>query len=149
MASVNKAILIGNLGKDPDLRYTPSGQAVASFSLATSERFKDKDGNWQERTDWHRVVFFGKLGEIAGEYLHKGSQVYVEGEIRYDKYTDKDGNERYSTQIICDEMQMLGAKPDGERRAAPTRQESAPRREAAPAKSNDFADDFADDDIPF
>jgi len=146
---VNKVILVGNLGNDPETKFTQSGTAVTSVSLATSSVWNNKEGEKQERTDWHRVVFFGKLGEIAGEYLHKGSQVYVEGEIRYDKYTDKDGNERYSTQIICDEMQMLGAKPDGERRAAPTRQESAPRREAAPAKSNDFADDFADDDIPF
>lgn len=165
---INKVILVGNLGNDPETKYTQGGMAVTKVSLATTSVRKDREGNTQERTEWHRVTFFGKLGEVAGEYLRKGSQVYVEGSIRYDKYTGQDGTERYSTDIIADEMQMLGGRAGeggggggrgefrggGERserpsRAPAARQESAPRREAAPAKSNDFADDFADDDIPF
>lgn len=162
---INKVILVGNLGDDPETKYTQGGMAVTKARLATTSVRKDREGNTQERTEWHRVTFFGKLGEIAGEYLRKGSQVYVEGSIRYDKYTGQDGVERYSTDIIADEMQMLGGRGEGggggggasrgggdrsERPArAPARQESAPRREAPAAKSNDFADDFADDDIPF
>jgi single-strand DNA-binding protein len=160
---INKVILVGNLGDDPETKYTQGGMAVTKARLATTSVRKDRDGNTQERTEWHRVTFFGKLGEIAGEYLRKGSQVYVEGSIRYDKYTGQDGVERYSTDIIADEMQMLGGRPGaegggrsesrgggGERSARPqARQESAPRREAPPAKSSSFADDFADDDIPF
>ena len=166
---INKVILVGNLGDDPETKYTQGGMAVTKARLATTSVRKDKDGNTQERTEWHRVTFFGKLGEIAGEYLRKGSQVYVEGSIRYDKYTGQDGVERYSTDIIADEMQMLGGRPGeggggggrGEfrgggdrserpsRAPAPARQESAPRREAPPAKSSSFNDDFADDDIPF
>ncbi|MBU8976507.1 MULTISPECIES: single-stranded DNA-binding protein [unclassified Lysobacter] len=164
---INKVILVGNLGDDPETKYTQGGMAVTKARLATTSVRKDRDGNTQERTEWHRVTFFGKLGEIAGEYLRKGSQVYVEGSIRYDKYTGQDGVERYSTDIIADEMQMLGGRPGegggggsrGEFRGggdrserparAPARQEAAPRREAPPAKSSSFADDFADDDIPF
>ncbi|MBF6022721.1 single-stranded DNA-binding protein [Lysobacter niastensis] len=165
---INKVILVGNLGNDPETKYTQGGMAVTKVSLATTSVRKDREGNTQERTEWHRVTFFGKLGEIAGEYLRKGSQVYVEGSIRYDKYTGQDGTERYSTDIIADEMQMLGGRAGegggggggggsrgeyrggGERQSRPpARQEAAPRREAPPAKSNDFADDFADDDIPF
>jgi single-strand DNA-binding protein len=161
---INKVILVGNLGDDPETKYTQGGMAVTKARLATTSVRKDRDGNTQERTEWHRVTFFGKLGEIAGEYLRKGSQVYVEGSIRYDKYTGQDGVERYSTDIIADEMQMLGGRPGGEGGASrseyrgrsergssrpPQRQESAPRREAPPAKSSSFADDFADDDIPF
>ena len=160
---INKVILVGNLGDDPETKYTQGGMAVTKARLATTSVRKDRDDNTQERTEWHRVTFFGKLGEIAGEYLRKGSQVYVEGSIRYDKYTGQDGVERYSTDIIADEMQMLGGRPGaegggrsesrgggGERSARPqARQESAPRREAPPAKSSSFADDFADDDIPF
>lgn len=163
---INKVILVGNLGDDPETKYTQGGMAVTKARLATTSVRKDRDGNTQERTEWHRVTFFGKLGEIAGEYLRKGSQVYVEGSIRYDKYTGQDGVERYSTDIIADEMQMLGGRPGGEggggsrseyrgggsgERSSrpPARQESAPRREAPPAKSSSFNDDFADDDIPF
>ena len=164
---INKVILVGNLGDDPETKYTQGGMAVTKARLATTSVRKDRDGNTQERTEWHRVTFFGKLGEIAGEYLRKGSQVYVEGSIRYDKYTGQDGVERYSTDIIADEMQMLGGRPGGEGGGGrseyrgggersergssrpPQRQESAPRREAPPAKSSSFADDFADDDIPF
>ena len=161
---INKVILVGNLGDDPETKYTQGGMAVTKARLATTSVRKDREGNTQERTEWHRVTFFGKLGEIAGEYLRKGSQVYVEGSIRYDKYTGQDGVERYSTDIIADEMQMLGGRGEGgggrsESRGGgerserpsrpPARQDSAPRREAPPAKSSSFADDFADDDIPF
>ncbi|HAI93176.1 MAG TPA: single-stranded DNA-binding protein, partial [Xanthomonadaceae bacterium] len=108
---INKVILVGNLGNDPDVKYTQSGAAVTTISVATSESWKDKQtGQMQDRTEWHRVKFFGKLAEIAGEYLRKGSQVYVEGSLRTDKYTDKNGTERYTTDIIANEMQMLGGR---------------------------------------
>src|SRR6187549_1468044 len=110
MASVNKVILIGNLGRDPETRYMPDGGAITNISVATTDTWKDKAGEKQEKTEWHRVAFFGRLAEIAGEYLKKGSQVYVEGRIRTRKYQDKDGNERYSTEIIGDRMQMLGSR---------------------------------------
>lgn len=108
MASLNKVMLIGNLGKDPEVRYTTSGQAVASFSLATSEKFKNKNGETEERTEWHRVVLWGRLAEIAGEYLSKGKTVYIEGRLQTRKWTDRDGNERYTTEIVADRMLMLG-----------------------------------------
>ncbi|KAF1709302.1 single-stranded DNA-binding protein [Pseudoxanthomonas kalamensis DSM 18571] len=153
---INKVILVGNLGNDPETRYTQGGMAVTRISLATTSVRKDRDGNTQERTEWHRVVFFGKLGEIVGEYLRKGSQVYVEGSIRYDKYTGQDGVEKYSTDIIADEMQMLGGRGDsagGDRSSRPQRQEhggaQGGQRRPAPAASPAPADDFADDDIPF
>ncbi|MBB1088086.1 single-stranded DNA-binding protein [Lysobacter sp. SG-8] len=159
---INKVILVGNLGNDPDMKYTQGGMAICTLSVATTSVRKDRDGNSQERTEWHRVKLFGKLGEIAGEYLRKGRQVYIEGSIRYDKFTGQDGQERYITEIVADEMQMLGGGEGGGRggnfgggaggdrpsRPAP-RQDSPARREAPPAKSNDFGDDFADDDIPF
>ena len=111
MASVNKVILVGNLGADPESRFTQSGGQITSIRIATSESWNDKQtGEKQERTEWHRIKFFGKLAEIAGEYLRKGSQVYVEGALRTDKYTDKDGIERFSTDIIANEMQMLGSR---------------------------------------
>ena len=165
---INKVILVGNLGNDPETKYTQGGMAVTSISLATTSVRKDKEGNTQERTEWHRVKFFGKLGEIAGEYLRKGSSVYVEGSIRYDKFTGQDGVEKYFTDIVADEMQMLGGRAEGgggggggggraergdrpQRSAPPQRQEGAPRRDSAPAgpAARDFGDDFADDDIPF
>jgi single-strand DNA-binding protein len=110
---INKVILVGNLGNDPETKYTQGGMAVTTISLATSSVRKDRDGNTQERTDWHRVKMFGKLGEIAAEYLRKGSQVYIEGSIRYDKFTGQDGVEKYFTDIIADEMQMLGGRGEG------------------------------------
>jgi len=106
--SVNKVILVGNLGKDPELRYTASGAAVATFSLATSERYKDRDGNSQEKTEWHNIVAWRQLAEICGKYLHKGRQVYIEGRIQTRSYDDRDGNKRYITEIVADQMQMLG-----------------------------------------
>ena len=112
MASVNKVILLGNLGRDPETRYTTGGDAVTNLSIATSEQWKDKNGEKQEKTEWHRVAFFGKLAEIAGEYLKKGSQVYVEGRLQTRKYTDKDGVEKYSTEIVGDRMQLIGGARD-------------------------------------
>jgi single-strand DNA-binding protein len=114
MAGVNKAIIIGNLGRDPEMRYTPSGVAVASFSVATSDEWKDKDtGNKQERTEWHRIVAWRGLGEVCGKYLQKGSQVYIEGKIQTKSWEDKDGIQRYATDIIAQNMQMLGGPKQG------------------------------------
>ncbi len=142
---VNKVILVGSLGNDPDVKYTQGGSCITRISLATNSQWKDKEGNKQERTDWHRVVFFGKLAEIAGEYLRKGSSVYVEGSLKYDKYTGQDGVEKYSTDIVANEMQMLGGKQEGQgggssgqRGGAPQRQQ--PQRQAPPA--DDFSDDI-------
>lgn len=152
MSIENHVALIGNVGKDPETRYTQGGMAITRISLATTSRRKDKDGNQQERTEWHRVVFFGKLGEIAGEYLKKGAKVAVSGSIRYDKFTGQDGIEKYSTDIVADQMQMLGGKPEGAggghggtRGGAPQRQ----RETQAPAREPDSYDDFTDDQIPF
>lgn len=139
---INKVILVGNLGNDPETKYTQGGMAITRISLATTSVRKDKDGNQQERTEWHRVKFFGKLAEIAGEYLRKGSSVYVEGSIRYDKYTDNVGVEKYSTDILADQMQMLGGKPDGgERGQRQERPQQQPQRQAPPM------DDFQDDPL--
>ena len=110
MASVNKVILVGNLGRDPEMRYLPSGEAVANLAIATTDKFKDKSGQMVEATEWHRVSFFGRTAEVCGQYLKKGSQVYVEGSIRTRKYTDKDGVEKYATEIRGDRMQMLGSR---------------------------------------
>jgi single-strand DNA-binding protein len=170
---VNKVILIGNLGNDPEMKYTQGGMAICTLSLATTSVRKDKDGNQQEKTEWHRVKLFGKLGEIAGEYLKKGRSVYIEGSIRYDKFTGQDGVEKYFTDIVADEMQMLGGG-EGQRGGGSEgggyqqrsggggggygggsggdRQQRAPaqRREpaAAPEKPN-FDEVPFDDDIPF
>ncbi|GAB4404666.1 MAG: single-stranded DNA-binding protein [Rhodoferax sp.] len=110
MASVNKVILIGNLGRDPEIRYLPSGDPVANITIATSSRYKSKTGEMTEETEWHRVTFFGRLAEIAGQYLKKGRPVYIEGRIKTRKYTDKDGIEKYATDIIANEMQLLGSR---------------------------------------
>lgn len=112
MASVNKVILIGNLGKDPDLRYTPSGQAVATFSLATNERYKDKDGQMVDRTEWHNIVVWGKQAETAKEYLKKGRQIFVEGRISYRTYDDREGNKRYITEVVAQRIQFLGRREE-------------------------------------
>lgn len=133
---INKVILVGNVGADPDQRFMPSGKAVTNIRIATSEAWKDRQtGDQQERTEWHTVVLFDKLGEIAGEYLRKGSQVYIEGSLRTRKWQDKEGRDRYSTEIVAREMQMLGGKPQGDRAA---RQEPSPAREPAP----DFDDEI-------
>jgi single-strand DNA-binding protein len=140
MAGVNKVILIGYCGGDPETRYLPNGDPVSNVSLATSETWKDKEGNKQERTEWHRLQFFGRLAEIVGQYVKKGSPIYIEGSIRSNKYTDKEGVEKVSYQITCSSMKLLGSKSDGERPAQQERQQ--------PAKQKPAADDF-DDDIPF
>ncbi len=113
MASLNKVMLIGNLGKDPEVRYTTSGTAVAGFSLATSERFKSKSGDWEERTEWHNITLWGRLAEIAGEYLAKGKTVYIEGRLQTRKWQDRDGRDRYTTEIVAEKMQMLGGRGEG------------------------------------
>jgi single-strand DNA-binding protein len=156
---INKVILVGNLGDDPETKYTQGGMAVTTIRLATTTVRKSKDGETQERTEWHRVKFFGKLGEIAGEHLRKGSQCYVEGSIRYDKFTGSDGTERYYTDIIADEMQMLGGGngqgearrggAHGEQRSTRQARERTDRPSERPAPKPDFAEDFSDDDIPF
>lgn len=140
---VNKVILIGNLGRDPEVRYMPNGQAVANVTIATSESWKDKNtGEQQERTEWHRVVFFRRLAEIAGEYLKKGSKVYIEGRLQTDKY-DKDGQTHYTTKIIADQMQMLDSKGGSNNYSAPA-QDMKSTGEPSMATAGDF-----DDDIPF
>ena len=159
MASVNKVILVGNLGRDPETRYTTSGDAVTNIRLATTDTWKDKNGEKQERTEWHNIVFYGRQAEIAGEYLKKGRQIYVEGRLQTRKWQDKEGQDRYTTEIIADRMQMLGnregggvsvaaepperdggAKPAAGGRRAPA---------ATPAKKSDKNVDELDDDIPF
>lgn len=173
---INKVILVGNLGNDPETRYSQSGSAITTISVATSESWKDKNGEQQERTEWHRVKFFGRLAEIAGEYLKKGRQVYIEGSLRTEKYTDKNGVEKYATDIIANEMQMLGGMPGGEGGERPARSGGGERPArpsgggqrgggdygssrgggdyggrsgggSAPPSRND--DPFPDDDIPF
>ncbi len=152
MASVNKVILIGNLGKDPETRYMPNGDAVTNITVATTETWKDKSGEKQEKTEWHRVTFYRKLAEIAGEYLKKGRSVYVEGRLETRKWTDKSGVERYTTDVIATDMKMLGSKPGGTSYEAPDRDEggfaSSTSSSKAPARSSTGFDDM-DDDIPF
>ncbi len=148
---INKVIIIGNLGNDPDVRYMPSGDAVTNISVATSETWKDKTtGEPQERTEWHRVVLFNRLGEIAGEYLKKGSKVYIEGKIRTRKWQDQSGQDRYSTEIVADQMQMLDSRGATTATGAAT---AAPTATSAPApateKATTTADTGFDDDIPF
>lgn len=120
MASVNKVIVLGNLGKDPELRHLPNGDAVCNFSLATTESWKDKDGNKQDKTEWHNIVIFRKLAEIAGEYLKKGRPVYIEGRLQTRKWQDKEGKDRYTTEIVADQMQMLGSRDEAKEVAKPT-----------------------------
>jgi single-strand DNA-binding protein len=144
MASVNRVILVGNLGCDPETRYQADGGAITNISIATTSHWKDKSGEKQEQTEWHRIVFFGKLAEIAGEYLVKGSQVYIEGKLRTRKWQDRDGVEKYTTEIVADSMQMLGSRPNGEQ---PARQQ-AETQNSAPATTTQKFDDM-NDDIPF
>ena len=161
MASVNKVILVGNLGRDPETRYMPDGGAITNISIATTSTWKDKSGEKQEATEWHRVAFFGKLAEIAGEYLKKGSQVYVEGKLRTRKWQDKDGQDKYTTEVIADTMQMLGSRQGmggegggdysrssggGAPSAPPT---GASTKPAGGAKGGAAKFDDMDDDIPF
>ena len=163
MASINRVTLIGNLGRDPEMRYLPSGEAVATFSLATTEQWKDKSGGKQERTDWHRIEFIGRTAEVCGEYLKKGASVYIEGRIQYDKWTDKEGVEKTMTKIRGDRMQMLGGRTGGGGSDTAYDEHdkggSTPRTTGQPMGSGSAAgtgtgpkkaklDDF-DDDIPF
>ena len=167
MASVNKVIIVGNLGKDPEVRYLPNGDAAVSINVATTDKWKDKQtGEQRENTEWHRVSFFGKLAEIVGEYLHKGSSIYVEGSLRTRKYNDKDGVEKQITEIRADNMQMLGGREQGQGGGNAPRQQSnqrpqgngnAPRQQQRPQQgqaprqqpqANDRFEDF-DSDIPF
>ena len=169
MASVNKVIIIGNLGKDPEVRYLPSGSAICNITVATSRQWKDKaSGDKQEETEWHRITFFDRMAEIAGEYLKKGRSVYVEGRLKTRKYTDKDGVEKYATDIVATEMQLLGGREGGgggmgggdemgetarepsraaAPRSAPPARSAAPAPRAAPQAATGFDD--MDDDIPF
>jgi single-strand DNA-binding protein len=154
MASVNKVILVGNLGRDPETRYNPEGGAITNISVATTDTWKDKaSGEKQERTEWHRIVFFNRLAEIAGEYLKKGSQVYIEGSLRTRKWQDKEGQERYTTEIVADRMQMLGSRQGSgeaggrERGGEPRETVAAGEGKAAKKPAGKFDD--MDDDIPF
>ncbi len=156
MASVNKVILIGNLGKDPEVRYAPSGSAICNITLATSRQWKDKtSGEKQEETEWHRVVFYDRLAEVAGEYLKKGRPVYVEGRLKTRQWTDKEGVEKYTTEIVADQMQLLGSREGmgegggegGGRSSAPAARPSAAAKPATQKSSTGFDD--MDDDIPF
>ena len=165
MASVNKVILVGNLGRDPEIRYLPSGEPVANITIATSSKYKGKTGEMVEETEWHRVTFFGKLADIVGQYLKKGRSVYVEGRIKTRKYTDKDGVEKYATDIIANEMQMLGSREgmgepysdegsaggSGYSRPTPAARPQAPQAapRQAPAQRPPSGFDDMDDDIPF
>jgi single-strand DNA-binding protein len=157
MASVNRVILIGNLGNDPTLRYMPNGDAVANITLATTETWKDKDGTKKEKTEWHRVTFYRKTAEVVGEYLNKGSSIYIEGRLETRKWTDKAGVERYTTEIIADKMQMLGGKGEGKSNghAKPEQQEmdsggkSYKSESRAPEQMTGTGFDLMDDDIPF
>jgi single-strand DNA-binding protein len=147
MASVNKVIIVGNIGRDPETRYLPSGDAITNISVATSDRYKDKaTGEMKETTEWHRITFFGKLAEISAQYLKKGSQVYVEGKLRTRKYTDQAGVEKYSTDIIADSMQMLGGKMSD---SSSSMASSAPRERAEPSSAASSSLGAMDDDIPF
>jgi single-strand DNA-binding protein len=147
---INKVILIGNLGQDPEVRYMPSGGAVANLRIATSESWKDKQsGEMQEKTEWHSVVMFGRLGEIAGEYLKKGSKIYVEGRLQTRKWQGKDGTDRYTTEIVANEMQMLDSKGGGSANFESKRgSDSSASSDAPPANTGGGMDQF-DDDIPF
>ncbi len=157
MASVNKVILIGNLGRDPETRYTADGAAITNVSIATTRRYKDASGQPQEETEWHRVAFFGRLAEIAGEYLRKGRPVYVEGRLRTRKWTDKDGNEKYTTEIVAENMQLLGSREgagdrggdfDASEPSASRAGKPFPRQTQDAAKPAPNIADL-DDDIPF
>ncbi|TGU74588.1 single-stranded DNA-binding protein [Geomonas terrae] len=146
MASLNKVMLIGNLGKDPEVRYTAGGTAVASFSLATTDRIKGKDGNWEDKTEWHNVTLWARLAEIAGEYLAKGKTVYIEGRLQTRKWTDKEGKDRYTTEIVGEKMQMLSAKGEG---GAPRQGGGRPQQDYNQGGGYEEPVFNPDDEIPF
>jgi single-strand DNA-binding protein len=147
MASVNKVILIGNLGKDPELRYTPGGAAVVNFPIATNERWKDKNGQPQERTEWHNIVLWGRLAEIANDYLKKGSAVYIEGRLQTRSWEDRDGNKRYTTEVVGRQMQLLGREAGAGERAPEARPDEAFEPGAPPEEGKSTGE--VDDDLPF
>lgn len=150
MSSLNKVLLIGRLGKDPEVRYTPDGAPVANFSLATSEFWTDKSGTRQERTEWHNIVAWNKLADLSKRYLAKGRQVYIEGRLRTREWDDKDGNKRRTTEIVASQMVLLGSRPEGMEAGAAPGQRSAPAPEPGLAPSTGLADgEITDDDIPF
>lgn len=147
---INKVILVGNLGQDPETRYTANGAAVTNISVATAEQWKDKEtGERKEKTEWHRVVFFQRLAEVAGEYLKKGSQVYIEGKLQTRKWQAQDGTDRYTTEIVAHEMQMLGGRPQSRGDAGGGFRERSPEQRAHAPQQQDTGPDFDDDDIPF
>jgi single-strand DNA-binding protein len=147
--SVNKAILIGNLGKDPELRYTPAGAAVVTFSLATSETYKDRDGNRQTKTEWHTIVAWRQLAEICAKYLHKGKQIYCEGSLQTRKWQDRDGNDRYTTEIVITTMQMLGRAADGSQPSGQPSGNHGQQPQQQPAQEYQGSVFDQDDAIPF
>ena len=148
--AVNKAIIVGNLGRDPEVRYSASGNAIANVTVATTDTWKDRQsGERQERTEWHRVVFFNRLAEIAAEYLKKGSLVFIEGRIQTQKWQDKDGNDRWTTQIVANEMKMLGSRGGGGIQDAPPDDPGASPAPGGGGGSSGFSDSDFDDDIPF
>lgn len=151
MAALNKVMLIGHLGRDPEIRYMPSGDAMANLNIATTDTWKDKNGEKQERTEWHRIVMFGKLAEISGEYLKKGSQIYIEGRLQTRKWTDKSNVERYTTEIVADRMQMLGSRSGAIHQDAPNDRENDQSSQAGSKNSAPPPGGFDDmeDDIPF
>lgn len=142
MASLNKVMLIGNLGRDPEVRYTQSGTAVANFTMATTERWNDQQGERQEKTEWHRIVVWGKQAEIAGEYLRKGRSVFVEGGLQTREWTDREGNKKYTTEIRAQRFQMLGGRGGDDR-------QTSERRESQPAVAEPVGPGYEEDDIPF
>lgn len=147
---VNKVILVGHLGADPEVRYTQSGTAVANLRIATSERWKDRQsGEAQERTEWHRVVLFGKLGEIAEQYLKKGAQVYLEGRLQTRKWQGQDGQDRYTTEVVATDMQMLGGRGETSAPSGSAQPQAEAVSETGGSQSSSFDDDLQDDDIPF
>jgi single-strand DNA-binding protein len=149
VASVNKVILIGNLGKDPELRYTPGGSAVVNFPIATNERWKDKEGNPQERTEWHNIVLWGRLAEIANDYLRKGSPVYIEGRLQTRSWDDRDGNKRYTTEIVGVQMQLLGRAEGGGGGGRMGDQNYGDGTKNGPPSGGEKTGDDVDDDLPF
>lgn len=153
MPSVNKVILLGNLGRDPELRFLPNGDAVCNFSIATTDSWKDKAGEKQEKTEWHNIVMYRKLAEIAGEYLKKGRPVYLEGRLQTRKWQTKDGQDRYTTEIVADNMQMLGGRDAGTQSTSKNEFNQEPKKNDSPSKADDSSaassfDEF-EDDIPF
>jgi len=153
MPSVNKVILLGNLGRDPELRFLPNGDAVCNFSIATTDSWKDKAGEKQEKTEWHNIVMYRKLAEIAGEYLKKGRPVYLEGRLQTRKWQTKDGQDRYTTEIVADNMQMLGGRDTGTQSASKNEFNQEPKKNDSPSKADESSaassfDEF-EDDIPF